>query len=138
MTASRHKTTRHVPAPLPPDDPEAWYAPAVLSQYSVHPDVVVTISRTATGFGYDVRKPQLTGGDEAARRRVEYYALARVRCLDQLTPYALDDRIDGALLWLRYEAHGVVLFSGPAGVGKTTLMNAVSREVPVQVCGRDT
>ena len=29
-----------------------------------------------------------------------------------------------ALLWLLYEHHGVVLFSGPTGVGKTTLMNA--------------
>jgi type IV secretory pathway ATPase VirB11/archaellum biosynthesis ATPase len=28
------------------------------------------------------------------------------------------------LLWLCYEYHGVVLFSGPTGVGKTTLMNA--------------
>jgi type IV secretory pathway ATPase VirB11/archaellum biosynthesis ATPase len=29
-----------------------------------------------------------------------------------------------ALLWLLYESHGVVLFCGPTGVGKTTLMNA--------------
>lgn len=28
------------------------------------------------------------------------------------------------LLWMLYEHHGVVLFSGPTGVGKTTLMNA--------------
>nr|WP_225741179.1 hypothetical protein [Halorussus halophilus] len=28
-----------------------------------------------------------------------------------------------ALLWQLYEHHGVVLFSGPTGVGKTTLMN---------------
>ncbi|MDG5778333.1 hypothetical protein VB773_19615 [Haloarculaceae archaeon H-GB2-1] len=44
----------HVPAPLPPDDPEAWYAPDVLSQYSVYPGVVVTITQTGTGFAYDV------------------------------------------------------------------------------------
>jgi type IV secretory pathway ATPase VirB11/archaellum biosynthesis ATPase len=29
-----------------------------------------------------------------------------------------------ALLWHLYEVHGVVLFCGPTGVGKTTLMNA--------------
>lgn len=29
-----------------------------------------------------------------------------------------------ALLWLLFEHHGIVLFSGPTGVGKTTLMNA--------------
>jgi len=35
-----------------------------------------------------------------------------------------------ALLWLVYEHHGVVLFSGPTGVGKTTLMNAHLPFVP--------
>lgn len=35
-----------------------------------------------------------------------------------------------ALLWLAYEYHGVVLFSGPTGVGKTTLMNAHMPFVP--------
>ncbi len=35
-----------------------------------------------------------------------------------------------ALLWLLYEHHGVVLFSGPTGVGKTTLMNAHMPFVP--------
>ena len=35
-----------------------------------------------------------------------------------------------ALLWLAYEHHGVVLFSGPTGVGKTTLMNAHMPFVP--------
>jgi Flp pilus assembly CpaF family ATPase len=34
------------------------------------------------------------------------------------------------LLWLLYEHHGVVLFSGPTGVGKTTLMNAHMPFVP--------
>jgi Flp pilus assembly CpaF family ATPase len=37
------------------------------------------------------------------------------------------------LLWMLYEHHGVVLFSGPTGVGKTTLMNAVSRKVSLGV-----
>jgi type IV secretory pathway ATPase VirB11/archaellum biosynthesis ATPase len=34
------------------------------------------------------------------------------------------------LLWLLYESHGVVLFSGPTGVGKTTLMNAHMPFIP--------
>jgi type IV secretory pathway ATPase VirB11/archaellum biosynthesis ATPase len=35
-----------------------------------------------------------------------------------------------ALLWLLYEHRGVVLFSGPTGVGKTTLLNAHTPFVP--------
>ncbi|MFB6105581.1 MAG: type II/IV secretion system ATPase subunit [Halobacteriaceae archaeon] len=35
-----------------------------------------------------------------------------------------------ALLWMAYEHHGVVLFSGPTGVGKTTLLNAHMPFVP--------
>ncbi len=35
-----------------------------------------------------------------------------------------------ALLWMAYEHHGVVLFSGPTGVGKTTVMNAHMPFVP--------
>jgi hypothetical protein len=31
-----------------------------------------------------------------ARRRIEYHALAELGCLGELTPYALDDRIDVA------------------------------------------
>ncbi len=34
------------------------------------------------------------------------------------------------LLWMLYEHHGVVLFSGPTGAGKTTLMNAHMPFVP--------
>ncbi|QCJ47439.1 secretion system protein [Haloprofundus sp. MHR1] len=34
------------------------------------------------------------------------------------------------LLWMLYEHHGVVLFSGPTGVGKTTLMNAHMPFIP--------
>jgi type IV secretory pathway ATPase VirB11/archaellum biosynthesis ATPase len=37
-----------------------------------------------------------------------------------------------ALLWLFYEHHGVVLFSGPTGVGKTTLMNSLMPFVDYQ------
>ncbi len=43
-----------------------------------------------------------------------------------------------ALLWQLYKNHGAVLFCGPTGVGKTTLMNAVSQEVPLQLCSHNT
>ena len=133
-----------VPPPLPPDDPEAWYAEDVQAQYEVYPGVVVTISRQGDAFHYDVREPALTGDGEAqldclrthfegahlqrpltregaaeimadgfdpkyervidqlvdctpaARQRVIYHALAEIACLGELTPYALDDRIEVA------------------------------------------
>jgi len=133
-----------VPPPLPPADPEAWYAPSVQEQYEVHPGVVVTISRRDTEFTYRVREPPLTASDEAAltrvedhfadanierprthegavetmaagfsakhelaidrlvecspaaRRRLDYHALARLACLGDLTPYALDEHIEVA------------------------------------------
>jgi type IV secretory pathway ATPase VirB11/archaellum biosynthesis ATPase len=133
-----------VPPPLPPDDPEAWYAPDVQSQYEVHPGVVVTVSRQGDEFSYEVREPSLTASDRdslervethfedanlerprtregaveimrdgfdpkheraidrlvgcspAARRRIGYHALARLACLGELTPYALDDSIEVA------------------------------------------
>ncbi|PSQ61211.1 MAG: secretion system protein [Halobacteriales archaeon SW_9_67_25] len=133
-----------VPPPLPPDDPEAWYAPDVQEQYEVYPGVVVTIARRGTEFTYEVREPPLTARDRdaldrvesyfadahldrprtregavevmeagfgpkhervidrlvecshAARRRLDYHALAALACLGALTPYALDDAIDVA------------------------------------------
>jgi hypothetical protein len=133
-----------VPPPLPPDDPEAWYAPDVCAQYEVHPGVVVTITDRGPDFGYVVREPQLTADDRealdriethfadahlerprtregavermregfspkhdrvidrltaishSARRRLDYHALATLACLDELTPFALDDTIDVA------------------------------------------
>jgi type IV secretory pathway ATPase VirB11/archaellum biosynthesis ATPase len=60
-----------VPPPLPPDDPEAWYAPAVEDQYEVHPGVVVTISGRGTEFTYSVREPHLLAADREALERVE-------------------------------------------------------------------
>lgn len=131
-----------VPPPLPPDDPEAWYAPNVERQDEIHPGVVVTIASRRTGFTYSVREPVLTAADPAtldrleralgddcdvrprtregareamasgfgkahertfdrladespaARRRLRYHALARVGCLGEATPYALDDRVE--------------------------------------------
>jgi len=60
-----------VPPPLPPDDPEAWYAPDVQAQYEVHPGVVVTINRRGEEFAYEVREPSLTVADEARLDRIE-------------------------------------------------------------------
>lgn len=51
-----------VPAPVPPDDPEAWYAPDVRAQYESEPGVVATVRERDGGrFGYDVREPPLSG-----------------------------------------------------------------------------
>jgi type IV secretory pathway ATPase VirB11/archaellum biosynthesis ATPase len=138
---------RHpVPAPLPPDDPDAWYAPDVVAQREVHPGVVTTV-RAGEGstFRYRTRTPSLGPRDEAnlaavrdhfaaasdrrrpltregtveraeagfspkyrrvldrllectpaARRRVEYHALADLRLLGELTPVALDDHVGTA------------------------------------------
>jgi type IV secretory pathway ATPase VirB11/archaellum biosynthesis ATPase len=134
-----------VPAPVPPDDPEAWYAPDVRAQYEAAPGVVATVRERDGGrFGYDVREPPLSPGDEAAlervrdhfsavrhrrpltrvgvveraeagfepkydraldrlldasaaaRRRIGYHALRDLRLLGDVTPLALDDRIEVA------------------------------------------
>jgi len=134
-----------VPAPVPPDDPEAWYAPAVRAQYESEPGVVATVRERDGGrFGYDVREPPLSTADEraldrvrdhfsdvrhrrpltrvgvveraesgfepkyeraltrlidasaAARRRIDYHALRDLRLLGDVTPLALDDRIEVA------------------------------------------
>ncbi|SFR34190.1 type II/IV secretion system ATPase subunit [Halorubrum sodomense] len=60
-----------VPAPVPPDDPEAWYAPDVRAQYEAAPGVVATVRERDGGrFGYDVREPPLSPADERALERV--------------------------------------------------------------------
>jgi type IV secretory pathway ATPase VirB11/archaellum biosynthesis ATPase len=60
-----------VPAPVPPDDAAAWYAPDVRAQREVHPGVVVTVRDDPNGeFVYDVREPALSAGDRAALDRI--------------------------------------------------------------------
>jgi type IV secretory pathway ATPase VirB11/archaellum biosynthesis ATPase len=131
-----------VPPPLPPDDPDAWYAPDVRAQYEIHPGVVATVREAEAGFGYEVREPglgtreraamskvrdhfaavshrrpltregtrerartglapkyrrvldRLLDVSAAARRRVHYHALCELRLLGELTPLALDDRVE--------------------------------------------
>ncbi|MFC5277590.1 type II/IV secretion system ATPase subunit [Halorubrum rubrum] len=70
-----------VPAPVPPDDPEAWYAPDVRAQYESAPGVVATIRERDGGrFGYDVREPPLSPVDERALERVrEHFSTVRGR-----------------------------------------------------------
>jgi len=134
-----------VPAPIPPDDPDAWYAPAVRAQYESTPGVVATIRSQPDGqFSYESREPPLSPSDEralatvrahfasvhvrrpltragaaeradagfepkyervldrlldvtpAARRRIDYHALRDLRLFGDLTPIALDDRIEVA------------------------------------------
>ncbi|MFB6268669.1 MAG: type II/IV secretion system ATPase subunit, partial [Halobacterium sp.] len=57
----------------------AWYAPAVRSQYEVHPGVVVTVTERDDGFAYDARTPRLGDGDRAALDTVtDYFADAQL------------------------------------------------------------
>ncbi|MFB6307763.1 MAG: ATPase, T2SS/T4P/T4SS family, partial [Haloarculaceae archaeon] len=68
-----------VPAPIPPDDPGAWYAPRVRDQQEVHPGIVVTIRTSDREFVYDVREPPLTATEQRTLQRVEeYFADARL------------------------------------------------------------
>ena len=133
-----------VPAPEPPDSPDAWYAPDVHDQYELTMGVVATVRQTTEhgAFGYDVRVPSLANrtrqsldtvrshfdeaklsrprtregareriqegfkakhrhaidrlvdGSPTERRRLEYHALAELTCLGDLTPHALDERIE--------------------------------------------
>ncbi len=69
-----------VPPPLPPDDPDAWYAPDVRDQRELHPGVVATIRETDEEFRYDVRTPMLGANDERALVRIrEHFATANLR-----------------------------------------------------------
>ncbi|MGB9963957.1 DUF7261 family protein [Halobacterium hubeiense] len=59
-----------VPSPVPPDDPDAWYAPAVRSQYEVHGGVVVQERAGETvvvAVAFDVRVSTPDGTTRFAR-----------------------------------------------------------------------
>jgi len=59
-----------VPAPVPPDDPDAWYAPDTRAQREIHPGVVVTVRADGADYTYDVREPTPGAAGEAALERV--------------------------------------------------------------------
>ena len=131
-----------VPPPVPPGDPDAWYAPDVRAQYAVSAGVVATVRESGQAFDYEVREPPLGPRERAAmarirehfstvnrrrpltregtveragsgfepkyeraldrlldvspstRRRVGYHALCELRLLGDVTPLALDDRVE--------------------------------------------
>ena len=64
-----------VPAPLPPNSPEAWYAPQVRSQHEVTPGVIITIIDQAdhVGFRYQIREPSLDTNSEDALTEIRAY-----------------------------------------------------------------
>ena len=59
-----------VPAPTPPDDRAAWYAPAVRSQYAVGHGIVATVTETDDGYRYNTREPPLSESEQELRSRV--------------------------------------------------------------------
>ncbi|MWG36921.1 type II/IV secretion system ATPase subunit [Halomarina oriensis] len=73
MSESSRHTDTTVPAPRPPGDPEAWYAPDVHRQEAVHPGVVVTVRGTHEPFSYETREPSLSRGGRSALNAVETY-----------------------------------------------------------------
>ncbi|MFC5970919.1 type II/IV secretion system ATPase subunit [Halomarina salina] len=73
MTDSNCLSEVTVPAPLPPDDPDAWYAPDVRRQEAVHPGVVVTVRGERDGFEYETRTPSLSAAGHDALADVESY-----------------------------------------------------------------
>jgi len=69
-----------VPPPRPPDDGEAWYAPGILDQRTVHPGVVTTVRERAGRLRYETRTPELSGDGERALARVrEHFEGAELR-----------------------------------------------------------
>ncbi|WP_134669405.1 type II/IV secretion system ATPase subunit [Halorussus marinus] len=85
-----------VPAPKPPDDPDAWYAPTVRDQYELHPDVIATIREAGEGFDYRVREPSLSpAGADALSRVEEHFSDANLR--RPVTREGATERMDAGL-----------------------------------------
>lgn len=60
-----------VPAPVPPADRDAWYAPAVRAQYHVGEGVVATVTEEDGTFRYRTREPTLGSQDARLVDRIE-------------------------------------------------------------------
>ncbi|MBP1986346.1 type II/IV secretion system ATPase subunit [Halolamina salifodinae] len=83
MSAPKPRFDR-APAPTPPQDGDAWYAPETLAQYESAPGVVAAVSRRGsdgdshdrtTEFAYDAREPPLSPSERADLDRVrEHFA----------------------------------------------------------------
>ncbi|WP_327052845.1 type II/IV secretion system ATPase subunit [Halomicrococcus gelatinilyticus] len=83
----------HVHPPVPPGDPDAWYAPDVRAQRELYPGVVATVRETAEGFHYDVREPALGPADERALERIhDHFEGANLR--RPLTREGAVERVD--------------------------------------------
>ena len=104
----------------------------VVTQLAANDGVELSASRPSAKVNLD-----LDGVDQTIRCAVALPTISedgphisiRKQAPDVLTPVDLVE--SGSLptelvtlLWLLYEHHGVVLFSGPTGAGKTTLMNS--------------
>jgi len=68
-----------VPAPVPPDDADAWYAPNVKEQRELYPGVVATIVDAGDSFEYRLREPLLSPAGERQLEAIrEHFAGANL------------------------------------------------------------
>ena len=113
--------------------------------FGSEPAFVNVVTRLAAADGVELSatrpsarvSPDLDGVDRTIRCTVALPSISedgphvsiRKQAFDDLSPVDLVESGSlptelVALLWLLYEHHGTVLFSGPAGAGTTTLLNA--------------
>jgi len=130
------RTGRRVPTNLAFDDETAFVN--VVTGLAARDGTELNASTPSAKVNLDV-----DGVDETVRCAVALPVISeggphvsiRKQSADALTPVDLVDQ--GALspdlvtlLWLLYEHRGTVLFAGPTGVGKTTLLNAHTPFIP--------